>query len=240
MLITGWPPLVQEDGGARFATLTKPLRGGESHGSVGECSTSRVTWSTVVSSKYSISAATRIADKSRTTIKKHIKQGKLSCEVDAAGRKVIDAAELIRVYGSDCNFEVEESGRSQSRAGKAEAGMAANDDGRRLQEQLDREIVERIREREQFRAQVEHLQEALTRAQEGHNRATLLLEDQSRRGGDWEQGLKALEERFAAQEQKLQAELREIKENAIKKLGQYKRALEEERGKGFWKRLLSL
>lgn len=36
---------------------------------------------------------------SRRTIQNHIKQGRVSCELDEQGNKVIDAAELIRVYG---------------------------------------------------------------------------------------------------------------------------------------------
>jgi hypothetical protein len=197
----------------------------------------KATCSTVSSSKYSISAVNRITGKSRTTIAKHVQQGKLSYEVDEAGNKLIDAAELIRVYGAECDFDREERKQDESQSSRSEAGIGTHHDQKHLQEQLDREITERTREREQFRQQVEHLQEALTRAQEGLNRTTLLLEDQSKGRGDWEQGLKLLEERFAAQEQKMQASLRELKENASKKLGQYKRALEEERTKGFWKRL---
>ncbi len=173
------------------------------------------------SSKFSISAVNRITGKSRTTIIKHIKQGKLSVELDADGNKVIDAAELIRVYGDDYDFGQTEKPHHEA--------AAANDAGthhevKRLQEQLDREIAERSRERQQYREQVEHLQETLKLAQEGHNRATLLLEKQPQGGGEWEQGLKRLEDR-------------DVKENAARKINQYKKALEEERGKGWWDRL---
>ena len=45
----------------------------------------------MTTTKYSISAAHRITGKSRTTITKHLASGKLSCEEDAQGNKLIDA-----------------------------------------------------------------------------------------------------------------------------------------------------
>lgn len=57
-----------------------------------------------MATKYTISAASRLTGKSRPTISKHIRQGRLSCEDDGQGAKLIDAVELIRVYGDACNF----------------------------------------------------------------------------------------------------------------------------------------
>ena len=47
----------------------------------------------------SISAAARTAGVSRTTIQKAIKTGRLSVTTNAAGNRVIDLSELLRVYG---------------------------------------------------------------------------------------------------------------------------------------------
>lgn len=47
----------------------------------------------------SISAAARAAGKDRGTIKRYIKNGKLSCSKDAMGRPVVDTSELVRVFG---------------------------------------------------------------------------------------------------------------------------------------------
>ena len=58
--------------------------------------------------KYTITAAHRITGKSRTTLQKHLKKGKLSCEETDDGIKLIDASELIRVYGDACDFTREE------------------------------------------------------------------------------------------------------------------------------------
>lgn len=50
--------------------------------------------------KVSISEAARLAGKPRSTIHRHINQGKISKEKNGLGNPVIDVAELERVYGS--------------------------------------------------------------------------------------------------------------------------------------------
>jgi len=40
-----------------------------------------------------------VAGVSRKTMQRHIKQGKVSCEVHANGHKLIDTSELLRAYG---------------------------------------------------------------------------------------------------------------------------------------------
>ena len=53
------------------------------------------------------SEVARITGKSRTTIQAHIKDGKLSYELDKDGNKIIQASELIRVYDEKgCDFEI--------------------------------------------------------------------------------------------------------------------------------------
>ena len=49
-------------------------------------------------SKLNISQAAKTAGVARSTIQRKIKQGELSCETDEQGKKVIDIAELNRVY----------------------------------------------------------------------------------------------------------------------------------------------
>lgn len=49
--------------------------------------------------KHSISEAARLTGKSRSTLHRHIKLGKISKEVSPAGEPVIDTSELNRVYG---------------------------------------------------------------------------------------------------------------------------------------------
>ncbi|WP_299011864.1 hypothetical protein [uncultured Shewanella sp.] len=49
--------------------------------------------------KVNLSQASKLVGKNRTTIWRHIKAGKLSCEKDRGGNPVIDTSELLRVYG---------------------------------------------------------------------------------------------------------------------------------------------
>lgn len=49
--------------------------------------------------KHSISEASRLTGRARSTIHKHINDGKISKELDKEGNPVIDTSELVRAYG---------------------------------------------------------------------------------------------------------------------------------------------
>ena len=51
-----------------------------------------------------INEASNLVGKSTKTIYRHIDSGKLSCVIDDNGRKVVDMAELVRVYGLDLSL----------------------------------------------------------------------------------------------------------------------------------------
>lgn len=189
----------------------------------------------MTSTKYSISAANRITGKSRTTIARHISTGTLSCESDSNGTKLIDASELIRVYGDACDFAREQAKTTQTTEQHQET--VPSNQSVHLQTMLDREIAERARERDQFTQQIDYISEALAKSQEGHNRATLLLQDQSKRGGDWQQALNSVEARIADEQTKARRELMEFRKSAKEQLSHYKRALDEERRKTLWQRI---
>lgn len=190
--------------------------------------------------KYSISEAHRIAGKSRTTITTHIKSGKLSVTEHASGSKLIDASELLRVYGDDCDFEraaaaAKPSGKTnKDSSGNCEQGI--HGDLQFADQLLNNERKEREREREQLQSQIEYLESALSQAQEGHNRATLLLEDHTSGIGDWEQTFRNLERKVADQEEAFREEREAIK-NAKRRAEHYKRALQEEQNKSLWQKL---
>jgi hypothetical protein len=167
--------------------------------------------------KLSIAAARRSTGKSRNTIAKDIKNGKLSYELAPDGSKLIDASELARVYGDNFRIDREEGAETRAKGTEASSG---DETARQL---LEAQIAERERERRQYEQQIEHLQETLKLAQEGHNRATLLLE--SRSGvGDWEKSLQALKEQIANQEASYHKELAEIKDKYGRAAAQFKRA----------------
>ena len=65
--------------------------------------------------KVTISQASKLTGKARTTIRAHIKKGVLSSEKDNTNRRVIDVSELERVYGS-VNMNTPLAGVEQSGA----------------------------------------------------------------------------------------------------------------------------
>lgn len=141
--------------------------------------------------KYTITAVHRITGKSRTTIQKHLKKGKLTYDQGDDGVKRIDASELIRVYGDDCDFSRAEEGASTTLA-TAPVSDTVRIELHTMRERLDSVAEERRREREQLQAQIDHLQDALKRAQEGGNRALHLLENRSG-AGEWREAFARLE-----------------------------------------------
>ena len=54
--------------------------------------------------KYTVIQAAKITGKSRQTIYRHIDAKPISVTQDDDGNQLIDASELIRVYGNDINF----------------------------------------------------------------------------------------------------------------------------------------
>ena len=118
--------------------------------------------------------AAKAAGISRTTLDRHIKEGKISVGKDGTGKIVIDVAELERVYN-----EVDIDGTSQNVAG--EQNDTSNDNRvvhvelEILREYLDRMENDRERERGQLESVIEDL-----RKDRDHWRqqATALLTDQ--------------------------------------------------------------
>ena len=54
--------------------------------------------------KYTVIQAAKITGKSRQTIYRHIDAKPISVTQDDDGNQLIDASELIRVYGNDINL----------------------------------------------------------------------------------------------------------------------------------------
>ena len=118
--------------------------------------------------------AAKAAGISRTTLDRHIKEGKISVGKDGTGKTVIDVAELERVYN-----EVDTDSTSQNVAG--EQSETSNDNKtvhlelEILREYLDRMESDRNRERRQLETVIDDL-----RKDRDHWRqqATALLPDQ--------------------------------------------------------------
>lgn len=56
--------------------------------------------------KLNLTKSAKSAGIARGTLYNHIKQGKVSCEVNKEGKRVIDTSELMRVYGDLKNIKV--------------------------------------------------------------------------------------------------------------------------------------
>ena len=192
-------------------------------------------------SKFNQSEVSRITGKSRTTIQKDLNQGKLSYMLDEKGSKVIEASELIRVYGENiCDFEA---------AGGPAVEKKKGEEGASSTEIISITTHERLlqKQEEQYKDQIEILTEALKTAQEGQNSMTRLLEDKREGQGDqaWEQSFRALEARISNQE----AQAKEYKEKEAEQNRKYQRLrkayqnqkeeLRAEKQKPFWRKLFA-
>jgi len=164
----------------------------------------------------------------------------------ADGNRSIDASELLRVY-DECDFDRAAGGSKPFVHIKQH--QVPSDEQRApielhaVQQLLESERKERDREREQLQARIDYLEEALKRSQEGHNRATLLLENRTGGVGDLEKSFRTLEVRIANQEEASRKERQEIKNQAKRKIEQFKeqfkRALKEEQNKSVWQKLFA-
>lgn len=134
--------------------------------------------------KYSISQAARIIGITRKTLYNHIDKKPISTHKDDGGNTLIEASELIRVYGDKCKFD-RVNGKDENVTPKQDSTPISND----LKHELEiskLEISHLKKLIEKYENDVEVLTEALKRAQEGHNRATMLLVEDKSGAGDTE------------------------------------------------------
>ena len=177
----------------------------------------------MTNTKYSISAASRIIGKSRATVARHMKAGKVSFEIDSDGNKMILASELFRAYGNACQFE-----REEKRGPEIKHSEPKPDEGAAAIKQIQDQLMG------QYVAQIDHLQQALEKAQDGQNRVTLLLEQRSTATSEWQTSLDAMTEKIANQ---TETQLQVVQERHDKEINQLKRILHNERKKTFWQKL---
>ena len=173
----------------------------------------------MTTTKYSMSVASRLIGKSRNTLARDMREGKLSWEEGPDGSKQIDASELMRVYGDA--FKLHRLGEGAKKPPVAKNSDSASTSSNHselnaLREQLQALSEERERERSQLRQQIDYLQDALKVSQETQTKTMLLLEHRTSGGGEWQAAIKQLEERIAKQEEGAKRQLAEITEKARK------------------------
>jgi len=174
-----------------------------------------------IPTRMTISAVHRLTGKARSTITNHMKQGKLSYEVDADGNKMLEATEVARVYPE--HFVVDEEGQLKPKIKHTSIAKDKSEIGQQYYETLwENEKKERERERRQVEKTLERLENDLDNAHEREKRAGLLLENHSQDSKMWKQQVSEVNDRIARQ-------AREIE--------QYRRALHKERSKTLFQRL---
>ena len=196
-------------------------------------------------SKVTVREAALLTGKSRETINSATKDGTLSYTLNNKNHKVIDVAELSRVYEITKALEgVEQhSGVNHSQSPSETDSQKWMSRYLEMKTKADSaiekaELLEKHHQQQRkiYEDQVQNLQDSLKLAQEGHNKATLLLENKSDDGNQWQIALKAIEERVANQENKAKEE-QERAQKILRQNQALKKALEEEKNKSFWQKL---
>ncbi|MCP4369450.1 MAG: DUF1682 domain-containing protein [Deltaproteobacteria bacterium] len=199
-------------------------------------------------SNVTVRKAALLTGKSRETINSATKDGTLSYTLNSRKHKVIDVAELSRVYElvktidevSDVNAVSKSQPPSETDSQEWRARYLEMK-GRADAAESKVELMEKhhTQERGIFEDQVDNLKDSLRLAQEGHNKATFLLEDQRSKksgAGEWEKAIKALEARLANQE-KAEKKHEEREQKILRQNQALRKALKAEREKGVFKKL---
>ena len=184
-----------------------------------------------------LTEAEKIVPVSRTTLYNDKKNGTLSVTKNKRGKLAVEISELERVYGN-LKAPVDESQVVKSDEIK-QSNIQSSSVIDELKNQIEMLKDHQSKERAIYEDQIDNLKETLSKAQEGQNKLTLLLENKSQSNGgagDWEKSFKALEERLSNQESAIE-EQRAIKQKAIRKLKAAKAELEREKNKSFFQRL---
>ena len=200
--------------------------------------------------KYTVIQAAKITGKSRQTIYRHIDAKPISVTQDDDGNQLIDASELIRVYGNDINFgALEEKGDKSETVAKPENVTPAQQDVTPSND-TSLKVMELTTKLEVMKEQLnskdnetEFLKKLLEEEKAERKAANNLLEDHQGKESKWDQQFRAIEQRLANQEKqaKERAENEEKLLNENKRIKQayskQKKALDAEKNKGFFQKL---
>ncbi|MBL4804614.1 MAG: hypothetical protein JKY71_07085 [Alphaproteobacteria bacterium] len=193
--------------------------------------------------KYTVNEAAKIVGATRQTIYRHIESKPISVEKDENGNQLIDASELLRVYGDKLDFEALNEDDSdhdvtQDVTPRNNAAVTVTEDKIelvKLQGEIDKlqEIMNRTEDENAYLKQL--LEEEKTERKKANN----LLEDmrsQEDKSKAWENSFKALENRIANQE-KSAKEREEREQKILRQNRALRNALKEEQSKSIWKKL---
>lgn len=195
--------------------------------------------------KYSISESARIVGITRKTLYKHIDKKPISTEKDNNGKPVIDASELIRVYGDQCKFNITDVNKDTEKGTQKSSSVSTSDSIEMAVTKKELELLksQMASEKDSLEEQIDYLRKKLDESTSESRKLTALITDQSQdsKADDWQKSLKMLEQRISNQEESAKIEQEKAEEENKKlrdDLKKEKEALAEEQEKGFWKRLL--
>jgi len=186
--------------------------------------------------KFNITEAAKIAGVTRKTFYQHINKKGISTSADDNGKTLIDASELIRIYGDKCKFDGDKEKIGGSFTKEAVGNTTTQVETKLLEQEL--KMTRQAKDSEISRLE-DHIEALEKRISEQKSQFTMLLEDKRAGGNEenkWEKAINAIEKRVANQESRAQNE----KERADKILKQnlfLKKQLEEEKNKSFLKKL---
>ena len=177
--------------------------------------------------------AAQIAGVTRKTLYADMQKGTLSYEVTDKKKRLINVAELERVYGTltkEGNVSPQkELFEAKGDAEKTHSSAGGDVHAQIMSVRLEFMEKERAREREQLSEQIEHLRSMLKSEQEERRKITALLTDQS-----------AEREQQGQVQKQAQDELDMLKQTVLELKKQNRsifKALKDERNKSFWQKL---
>ncbi len=182
--------------------------------------------------KYTIIEAAKILNISRQTLYRHIEKKSISVSVNDSGGQMIDASELIRVYGNDIDFSVRQD--AEEKPNKLTAAA--------VDEKMA--FIKLEGERQSLRDKVQYLEEEkaylrklLAEEREERQRATALLADLRHLDKNHQetsfQLIQDMEAKIKDQEMLFKSEQLSLR----KKLKEEQLRFEREINKSFWQRL---
>lgn len=185
--------------------------------------------------KVSVLIAAKMVGVSRATFYRHIDEKSISTEQDDNGNKVIDIAELVRVYGNKLKTleDVERADKAKKKKGDINQDSDnVSTELELMREKLQSLETERERERKQLsdqigdlRSRLEKTEEQRIKAEEQKDRLTLMLTDQRSEKDKIMEKEKSHEKKFSD----LETTIQELKSQQEKLLNNEK--------KGFFSRL---
>ncbi len=115
--------------------------------------------------KLTITQSAKAAGIGRATLYRHIKEGKLSCEIDRKGQKIIDTAELIRVYGEIRDTEISHENLKRHETEQSETNETLDKTGV-LQQKVEY-LEEQVKELRKDKEDLQKDKEASRKREEG-------------------------------------------------------------------------